>query len=615
MDRQISSIFNIHTGVARCEYGDIVASGDASSGTVFAFQRPIRVSTNTRWAILVMYDGYEDFDLWVSKAGDYLVGTQTVSPGASGKYVGSYYDYNSVYQNTVIPGNVAGGTGSSPLWVPSSTKDLKFNVNVARYGNAVSVAYTNTAAPNTTVTSTQVITTYQYFLPQTPNEYLVGKYTSITQSPPTSLYGLVLGARPSPTVTPTPIVSENFFQSTPIFSNGTISVDATSLYIFGSNGVNFNTLYDATSPSAQYIVFNDQTNGKLNVRNIVSIESNTHIIIDKFPTFTNAAAVFLLPSPVGQMKLIESNESYCKYHTGENGTLLTLTNSNANATVRFTSNSIASVIINSGGTGYSNTDRIVVYTTDTATANTLGYTNSSITVTTNSTGGITSTYVGNTGHLCFSNAAYVILNASNATSTGTGANLSFTAGPYVIGELSGYTMADVDIINQTFYKVIPGVTTYTTQYIYAVVAPTIIVAAHAQGSGQGFTQVIVGSKQVANTTPPTTVGMTAMSRSYQALTTGGTTITSYVNTSITTPGNGCIVSEIWSYSNSDFQAPTNPSITFYGINYLINDDYTNENTRYGNCISKHISTKITFDDSMTAEDIVLYLDEYKPLRN
>jgi len=44
----------------------------------------------------------------------------------------------------------------------------------------------------------------------------------------------------------------------------------------------------------------------------------------------------------------------------------------------------------------------------------------------------------------------------------------------------------------------------------------------------------------------------------------------------------------------------------------INNDVTDENTRYGNCISKHITTKITFDQGKSAEDALLYLTAYKP---
>lgn len=47
--------------------------------------------------------------------------------------------------------------------------------------------------------------------------------------------------------------------------------------------------------------------------------------------------------------------------------------------------------------------------------------------------------------------------------------------------------------------------------------------------------------------------------------------------------------------------------------YLINNSYTNENTRYGSATCKYISKRIVLADGMDAEDIKVYLSAFKPV--
>jgi hypothetical protein len=47
-------------------------------------------------------------------------------------------------------------------------------------------------------------------------------------------------------------------------------------------------------------------------------------------------------------------------------------------------------------------------------------------------------------------------------------------------------------------------------------------------------------------------------------------------------------------------------------NFVINNDTTNENTRYGNAQCKYITKTLTLADGLDAEDIKVYLDAYKP---
>jgi hypothetical protein len=76
------------------------------------------------------------------------------------------------------------------------------------------------------------------------------------------------------------------------------------------------------------------------------------------------------------------------------------------------------------------------------------------------------------------------------------------------------------------------------------------------------------------------------------------------------PGTGTLA--IVASSNNDFVClkPSNISLSFGG--YLINNDYTNENTNYGNADAKHITPKISFGQGKFAEDLIVYLTAYRP---
>jgi hypothetical protein len=84
----------------------------------------------------------------------------------------------------------------------------------------------------------------------------------------------------------------------------------------------------------------------------------------------------------------------------------------------------------------------------------------------------------------------------------------------------------------------------------------------------------------------------------------GTTINSSASVLIESQGN----------STNEFvttKLPDQPDIIYY--TYTINNDYTDENTPYGNATSKYISKKITFAEGRLAEDIMVYIRAYRPV--
>jgi hypothetical protein len=70
------------TEVSRIEWNQIQPSIDGSVATQFMFKKPVMVKSNAEYAILVKFDGNEDYVLWANKKGDLIVNTKTVSPGS-----------------------------------------------------------------------------------------------------------------------------------------------------------------------------------------------------------------------------------------------------------------------------------------------------------------------------------------------------------------------------------------------------------------------------------------------------------------------------------------------------------------------------------------------------
>jgi len=67
-------------------------------------------------------------------------------------------------------------------------------------------------------------------------------------------------------------------------------------------------------------------------------------------------------------------------------------------------------------------------------------------------------------------------------------------------------------------------------------------------------------------------------------------------------------------SSNDFTSPEidyNATDVFFK-RYIVNNDTTNENTKNGSAYSKHITSKINFAQGRQAEDLLVYLQAYKP---
>ena len=100
--------------------------------------------------------------------------------------------------------------------------------------------------------------------------------------------------------------------------------------------------------------------------------------------------------------------------------------------------------------------------------------------------------------------------------------------------------------------------------------------------------------------PPTLI----MSRSNEVQLTNSTSITNSYNSVI----------NMSIFSKNDFMIPMASDSTLHVTfnRFIINNDYTNEHTSYGNAYSKEVTQKVTLNKDQYAEDMLVFLQGYRP---
>ena len=645
----IDDILKSHYSYARCEYADIRATSDASEATKFTLKRPFKVKTNKEYAIVVKYDGNEDFVLWTSKKGDMLVGTTKVSPGPSGKYIGNYYtatsrsvpvamaapsNANSVLSltdsnngaNTADPwsgyGNGTTPTDPSGSWKPVSDVDLKFKVYCARYFD------------NGTVVTGGSISTQPVSLGGTSS----GSGSYVFNISPTN-YEYVLYDRKLSKKTGVR-GGERAYQRTVYYPGGysnsagasqalSISVtDGSALVVANTylpNGQLFNWSNIIKQVNDEYIVVDgtdyvSAPKRRTNVRKVLAIESNTVIRVDDTFDFSNNSAKFFI-SPVASVDFRDKSKSF-----GKQTDLLVLEDSNANLTHRFVNNAIETITVKTGGTGYSNSDRLTVNGYETFGFEVNGGYPALANIVTYANGTINGVYLANLG--CgFVNTSFltganiVISNSTGGSTSGSGATFNYTVGSTIGTEYHGTDgrggfYKNCQIVNLEIGQLTPEIemtnpsgTTYTMKHqilYYAVKSSnTYMGTTYYVNEDANKNRKLVKAFKTHNLPFDDTPVMP--SRSNQFIITNG--VSSTVNSS-----SGGSATTIEFSSNNDFVCidipPTSHSTTY--SKYIINNDYTNENTDNGEAYAKHITNKINFANNKFAEDLVVFLTAYRP---
>lgn len=570
----------------RIEYNQIATSGDATQVTRVQFPGKVYVDTDKLYAIYIRFDGMEDFTLWTNKKGFPYVGTNNLSPGVSDKLIGSLYITRDRLTADFDP-SAAGGVGSNQgvdrkaTWVPVTDEDMMFEVFVARYRDT---GASNTANSSTSAQYNMSGNTYEYILYDIKHSKISTKASQ----------------------------GERVFQLNPLASNNgnvhTVSVQQGNT-IITSPSANFEAIFATSNDSYIVLVSNNSVashiSGDLaqyNVCKVLSADGNT-VIIDRAPSFTNSVANFIV-SPVGEVDRLETSRSFNTrastpswYWSARNRQdVLVLKGSNANVSHRFVNNGIHSISITANGGGYQNTDYIVV------SSSTSGSVNAYANVRTNASGNLTAVYMTNTGYGMLAQPTVTVRANATHLSTGTGATFSLVEGPWLKSEIRKFVMKDVEVIDMEVDAVTPNLVVNNP-------SGTVYSLKHQLG----FLKSLAGSFLInpnATSNQRLIKNFKKNSLPYSnsaALLSRSTEVVQLQSVS----GNSTQVIVEYTSNNDFVDGCPNSSVVYYH-RHIINDDYTNEHTSYGNAIAKHITTKVTFAEGRLAEDTLVFLRAFRP---
>jgi len=637
-----------HLPEARAEYVEIKATYDASLPTKFKFKTPIKVPTGINYAIVGIFDGNEAFTLWSSTIGENLVGTNTPSTGSSGKYVGNYFSSLTISQQpSITDPNATLPLTVIPTWKPSTTTDLKFNLNIARYAvDGVPVGHSSiqSGLPPSAIT---------YTSPLSERDQITYTTDGVTFKVSPTPYEFITFDRKNSVVTDNVFGGEYVYQNTVFYPGGSgtanIQQGIAVATVAGNNLITANTNYPngalfnwssvyGSITGNEYIVIvslNGTTGRKTDIRKIVTQISNTVIQVDAACGFTNSAAYFI-KSPVAKIDFIDKVKTFdVKADTmfGRRAKvikdLLVLSDSNANSTVKFVNNTINSISITAGGSNYTNSDYVIVNGFENGVDVAAGYAAKANIVANTSTGAIEQIYLSNVG-AGFSDVANITYTITRTTGTtvGTSATFSVTTGTVLRSEYDGRgtlddatwglggRFNDCNIINLEFYDFAPKSLIQTeSSSIYNMTHSIPYYARYSDSTYSGVAYRMASNDTIL-TAEVTNLSNTSIISKNTPIIASKSNEYAIIQDGAGAPTgvhSGAGYTNIVASSNNDFVGVTVKDFSTTFSRYNINSDYSAENGDYGNAASKHITKKITFAQDKKAEDLLVYLSAYKPL--
>ena len=613
---------NMLRHVARVEWNQIQTSSDASAPTNFQFVRPVRCEVGQTYAFVLAYDGNEPFVPWTAETGQYYVGTRIPYSVASSGLVGSLFEYSSAGDSTNVPtvGLTQGAYQNG--WQPLVGAALTFDIYAARYAiNGVPVSFSNNVSALTPIYGNNVSQTYNantgvltYTYPTPAMELIRFQFALST------VQSYIGAQKVFQNCAPYPGVYSGGSQSVTVSCNtANVIVTANTLLPNGSN-FQWNTIFPSLNVNIPYIVLQDVSGP--NIRRVVQIISNTQIQIDEPPTFTNSIATFLI-TPCATIDSVQQAAPY-----GIIDQFLILTQSNANSSVRFTSNNIQSVSGYPTGTGYSNSDVCYVQGFENVTTALQGTFPAIGNVSTNSTGGIVNVYFSNAG--CgFSNTANVTFifvangnaNTTSNSSAGSGATLTANVGCLIQTEYSTNLFQNCVVMNVNIDDVTPFFnidaplgTNYTLQLssLYYMQANTQVSSGYAFYVSPVAQTANVTMSQINPLVSNTPMAFVSRSNEFSLCYANGA-LNNQVNAASQYSNNILLyINTNYTGLNDDYitvRVLSQPSLEFG--HYIINNSYFKEYTTSGNAWAKHITTLINFNSF--AEDLRVYLTVYQPI--
>jgi hypothetical protein len=650
-------LFSADGLVSRKEWGEINASSDASSPTIFRFERPIFLNTGHEYAIVVKFDGNEDFIVWTSKNGNPLVDTGSSSPGTSGPFVGNLFTFISPIQPFVDATFADEGDETNPAkqkiqrnivasieqlqdseysnsnWKPVLGTDLKFKLYFARYfHNGVPIFANNDIVDDPTITTSLQLSpnnanlifsdgVVSVIAQAEQNEYITyenkssrfikANYGEMVYQTATFYPG---GTSTSLTVSVLNGITEASYR---VVANASYLLPNGSS--FNSSG-GFNNIFSLNRVNDEYIIVKSGNN--TNVRKVLDIISNTEIIVDEPFTFTNSVAKFF-KGPVGKIKSLERT-----FLDGRGSYLLTLYDSNANSSVRFVNNTITSVTVTSSGEGYSNSDYLVISGFESGNGVVGGY-SATANLVTDPNGNVVSVLISNSGagFVYLNEVTSEVLNSSGlpvSTSVANGLDIAVTSGARLETEYNPNNFfEDCKVINIDSMRGKPEITLNNPLGTNYEIRHKHLFFKQPENNSAGWSYHILENPNVSqkylkifknHALADYSNSFVIPSRSNQFVATyvanGSVANTDVIGRN----GSNASVIVFDMTSNNDYSATfVDPDVCrIHFSSYVINNDYTDEHTNFGNAFSKHITTKVNFAQDRFAEDLVVYLTAYRP---
>lgn len=530
----------------RLDYDEIFPSLDAKSETIFAFKSPLLLKTGESYGIVINFEDPQ-FSLWTATQGKKSIDT--------GRVCGSAYTSGKLFRASNYLEIDKDPKTFDQLFKALSDTDLKFYVNVLEFD---------------TTTRTVELVNQDY-------EFLT--FTNLVANT---------------SVIPSFLVGENVYQdfgntsaNVSFYKSGTLRInagvpgtihrrDSVQYNVYGT-GTKFFTDVDYNDT----IVITDGTLGNTDVRKVSKIISDTQIQLNKPTSFTNSAARYKVTA-VGKLENLLLNPNTA-----------ILNNSNASDVTRFIKDGV-NYITFTGGTGYANSDYIRF---------TGGTVEGRANLVTNSSGGIISINITNTGY-GFTSTPTATVYTSTGVPSSTSAVFTISTGAQLKGEMS---LVKAEISNVTTFSVdsvIPDIQVQVKGASYRNPQINFSVLNSLSNSytvsSSNYIPVINDSIDVKN------YDATILSKSLE-IANKSTLITSI------SEGKSSILKFDITTSNKYESPELHTSLaSIYTFTNSINNDATNEHTNSGNATSRHISKKITFAKNRFAEDVRLITNVWRP---
>ena len=603
-------------GISTVDYFNINTSSDSSVPTNFRLNMPFLVDTNKEYSFIWTFDYLDQFELWKSVQGDILVGTtNTTSPGPSGSYTGTYYDFLNVFiadDNTDLDEYLKN-------WRAASDVDLKYNVYVSRFSHDGVPVTSNTSIDSGKIHERETANV-SYSNNASSYDLRLGSYEFFSYEQERSTkFTFVGGQEVFQDTVPFPggIANNKTYHSVSVVA-GSNSVTALATLPNGQP-FSWNNIFPALSIQHN-VVF--KSGDEYNIRWVSEIRSNTEVILSEPLTFTNATSSFMI-TPTGRAADFDKNSPF-----GINESYLVVANSTANSTVRFVNNSIETIAVSAGGIGYSNGDILYVLGFEDIPNKVKGGYKGIANIVTNSSGGIQTVYLSNlgAGFINSSSATYLISNSSSNslasnTSSGSGASFNISVGSTVKTELTPNVFKGVKVRNIDIGYFLPFLELRNPAgvvYDFKIEMPYFRVDSLDASSGIEY---YVSSNSAANK-----VQVTMYTENYTEDMPYTPVMPSKSNEFVIGYQDGAPNDKISNSdsfyslsfrlhaniaSNSDYTCTMIKGLPSVSIGkYIVNNDATDEHTDSGKAWAKHITKIAKF--ARPSEDIRVYLTAYRP---